>query len=256
MRVIDLSVPVEPSVGEPVPVEIDFVSHADGADILGKPAGLDRNAFPDGMAISLEHVRLTSHSGTHVDAPAHYGPVVEGKPARTIDEMPLDWFIGPGVLLDLDNGTTDVITLPELQSTLDAIGHPLSPGEIVLINTGADKRWNTAEYFTDFRGVDRDATKFMVEAGVKVIGIDSFGFDAPFHQMLDNYQTQGAAALWPAHLYGREREYCQIERMTNLTAIGRSTGFTVICLPIKVAKAGAGWVRAVAVIDDETEQEQ
>lgn len=253
MRIVDLSVPVEPSVGEPVPVEIDFVSHADGADILGKPAGLDRTAFPDGMAISLEHVRLTSHSGTHVDAPAHYGPVVEGKPGRTIDEMPLDWFIGPGVLLDLDNGTTEVITLPEVQSHLDAIGHQLSPGEIVLINTGADQRWNTPEYFTAFRGVDRDATKFLVESGIKVIGIDSFGFDAPFHQMLDNYQTKGAAALWPAHLYGREREYCQIERMTNLTAIGRPTGFTVICLPVKVAGAGAGWVRAVALIDEENE---
>ncbi|WP_432946257.1 cyclase family protein [Kribbella sp. CA-253562] len=252
MRVIDLSVPVEPSPSEPVPVEIDFVSHADGADILGKPAGLDRTAFPNQMAVSLEHVRLTSHTGTHVDAPAHYGPICAGERARTIDELPLEWFVGPGVLLDLDTGSEDVVSVAEVEAELQRIGHQLSPGDIVLINTGADARWGSPSYFTDFRGVGRDATAYLVERGVKVIGIDSFGFDAPFHRMLRDYtEGGGPAALWPAHLYGREREYCQIERLTNLTGIGRSTGFTVVCLPVKLAGAGAGWCRAVAIVDEQ-----
>ena len=251
MRVVDLSVPVEPSVSEPVPVEIEFVSHAEGADILGKPAGLDRTAFPDGMAISLEHVKLTSHTGTHIDAPAHYGPLCEDKPARTIDQLPLEWFIGPGVLLDLADGSEDVVSVEDIRAALRKIDHELSPGDIVLLNTGASALWGRPEYFTSFRGVSRAATEFLVEAGIKVIGVDSFGFDAPFARMLAAYQAGGGqAALWPAHLYGREREYCQIERLANLDQIGRATGFTVICLPVKVARAGAGWCRAVAVIDD------
>jgi kynurenine formamidase len=252
MRLIDLSVPVEPSAGEPIPVVIDFVSHADGADILGKPAGLDRTAFPDQMAVSLEHVTLTSHTGTHVDAPAHYGPTCAGERARTIDELPLEWFIGPGVLLDLATGSEEVVSAAEIEAELQRIGHRLSPGDIVLISTGADARWGLESYFTDFRGVSRDATAYLVERGVKVIGIDSFGFDAPFHRMLRNYTNGGGPeSLWPAHLYGREREYCQIERMTNLTGIGRSTGFTVLCLPVKLAGAGAGWCRAVALIEEQ-----
>jgi kynurenine formamidase len=252
MRLIDLSVPVEPSAGEPIPVVIDFVSHADGADILGKPAGLDRTAFPDQMAVSLEHVTLTSHTGTHVDAPAHYGPTCAGERARTIDELPLEWFIGPGVLLDLATGSEEVVSAAEIEAELQRIGHRISPGDIVLISTGADARWGLESYFTDFRGVSRDATAYLVERGVKVIGIDSFGFDAPFHRMLRNYTNGGGPeSLWPAHLYGREREYCQIERMTNLTGIGRSTGFTVLCLPVKLAGAGAGWCRAVALIEEQ-----
>jgi kynurenine formamidase len=252
MKVIDLSVPLEPSAGEPVPVAIEFVSHAEGADILGRPAGLDRTAFPGSMAVSLEHVRLTSHSGTHVDAPAHYGPTCAGAPARTIDELPLEWFIGPGVLLDLATGSDEVVSAAEVEAELHRIGHRLSPGDIVLIHTGADSRWGSAGYFTDFRGVSRDATAYLVERGVRVIGVDSFGFDAPFHRMLASYRDGGGPdALWPAHLYGREKEYCQIERMTNLTGIGRARGFTVVCLPVKLAGAGAGWCRAVALIDEE-----
>jgi kynurenine formamidase len=255
MRVIDLSVPLEPSAGEPVPVAIEFVSHAEGADILGKPAGLDRTAFPGGMAVSLEHVRLTSHSGTHIDAPSHYGPTCAGARARTIDELPLEWFVGPGVLLDLATGSEDVVSAGEVDAELHRIGHRISPGDIVLIHTGADSGWGSPSYFTDFRGVSRDATEYLVRRGVRVIGVDSFGFDAPFHRMLASYRNgAGPDALWPAHLYGREHEYCQIERMTNLTGIGRDRGFTVVCLPVKLAGAGAGWCRAVALIEEEDAQ--
>lgn len=251
MKVIDLCVPLEPSTSEPVPVVIEFVSHAEGADILGLPAGLDRSAFPDGMAVSLEHVRLTSHSGTHVDAPSHYGPICAGQRARTIDEMPLEWFVGPGVFLDLATGSDDVVSVDEVDAELRRIGHRISPGDIVLIHTESDSTWGSASYFTEFRGVSRDATAYLVERGVRVIGVDSFGFDAPFHRMLAAYRNGGGPdALWPAHLYGREHEYCQIERMTNLTSIGRTSGFTVVCLPVKLTGAGGGWCRAVALIDE------
>src|SRR5262245_58905716 len=107
MRMIDLSITLEPTPAEPVPVEISYIDHAMGADILGGPAGIDRRSFPDGLGLSLEHVRLTSHSGTHVDAPAHYGPTSEGAPARTIEELPLDWFFRPGVVIDCPVGVSD-----------------------------------------------------------------------------------------------------------------------------------------------------
>ncbi|GHC88085.1 cyclase family protein [Streptomyces flavofungini] len=251
MRFVDLSVMVEPTASEPVPVEIEFVSHAEGADILGRAGGIGREEFPDRLGISLEHVKLTSHSGTHVDAPAHYGPFSEGKRARTIDELPLEWFYGPGVLLHCDTGAKEPVSAQEVETELKRIGHTLAPGDIVLINTGADRLWGSAEYFTDFRGVTREATAYLVEHGVKVMGVDSFGFDAPFSRMLAAYQASGdQAELWPAHVYGREREYCHIERLSNLTAISRPTGFTVACFPIKLKDAGAGWSRVVAMVEE------
>uniref|UniRef100_A0AAU2VCA6 Cyclase family protein n=1 Tax=Streptomyces sp. NBC_00003 TaxID=2903608 RepID=A0AAU2VCA6_9ACTN len=252
MRFVDLSVAVEPSPSEPVPVEITYVTHAEGADLLGGPAGLDRRHFPDGKGLSLEHVTLTSHTATHVDAPAHYGPLCEGKTARTIDAMPLEWFHGHGVLLNCTNASERPVSEHDVRSELDRIGYQIRPGDIVLLHTGADRLWGTPEYFTDFRGVTREATACLVEQGVRVIGVDSFGFDAPFQKMLADYQASGDQdALWPAHFYGREREYCQIERLANLTSIGRSHGFTVSCFPIKVKDAGAGWSRVVAMVPED-----
>ncbi|MHC5609967.1 MAG: cyclase family protein [Nostoc sp.] len=252
MKLIDLSVTMEPTEGEPVPVQIEYVNHEEGADLLGKPAGIDRTAFPSGMGLSIEFVKLTTHSGTHIDAPAHYGPLCEGQTAKTIEDLPLDWFFHNGVLIDCSEKHTDKpINSAEIQQKLALMEYNIKPFDIVLLRTGADRYWGKAEYFTTFRGVTREATEWLVLRGVKVIGIDSFGFDAPFHRMLEEYkEKQQSNVLWPAHLYGREREYCQIERLTNLDKIPVNTGFTVACFPIKVRNCGAGWSRVVAIVND------
>ena len=250
-RIVDLSLTVEPNESEPVPVQIERISHAVGGDLLGKPGGITREAFPGGIGLSLEHVSLVTHAGTHVDAPAHYGPLSEGRPARTIDELPLDWFFGHGVLLDCRGPEREPIDRPELEARLASIGYALKPLDIVLIRTDADRLWGTPAYFTSFRGLTREATAFLVTQGVKVIGVDTFGFDAPFDQMLENYNRSGdPGALWPAHMYGREREYCQIERLARLADIERPYGFKVACFPVKLRGCGAGWSRVVAVVED------
>ncbi|MCA2693152.1 MAG: cyclase family protein [Microcystis sp. M015S2] len=255
MRLIDLSLTLEATPSEPVPVEIEYIDHARGADILGQPIGIDRNAFPEKMGLSLEYVRCTTHSGTHIDAPHHYGVLCEGKPAKTIDELPLDWFFHPGVRLDCRRDSVDQsVGVSEIQEQLREINYRLKPFDIVLLYTGAEEKWGEPEYFTHFRGVSREATAWLIEQGIKVIGVDSFGFDPPFGQMLDRYRQQKRQdVLWPAHFYGRQREYCQIERLTNLAKIPVSTGFTVACFPIKVRGCGAGWSRVVAIVPESSD---
>lgn len=251
-RMFDLSMPLEPGSGEPVGVEIERVGHAEGADILGKPAGITRDAFPDGLGLSLEHIRLTSHSGTHIDAPSHYGPLCEGAPARDIDALPLNWFFGEGVLLDCRSGPADrPVSRQELEAALDRIDYRLRPGDIVLLQTGGDRWWGTPRYFTDFRGVSKSATAWILDQGIKVVGIDSFGFDAPFHAMLEEYRRSGdPESLWPSHVYGRRKEYCQIERLGNLDQLPGPLGFRVCCFPVKLRGCGAAWSRVVAMVEE------
>src|SRR6185369_1973108 len=97
---------------------------------------------------AIEDVHAITHTGTHVDAPYHYGPTAEGKPARRIDEVPLEWCFAPGVVLDMRHKADgEFITPLDLQAALDRIGHRLQPLDIVLLHTGADKRLYGREYF-------------------------------------------------------------------------------------------------------------
>ena len=252
MRIVDLSLTMDSTVSEPAPVTVEYISHEEGARILGRPLKLGPQDWPDGMAISTEQVSLTSHSGTHMDAPLHYGPVCEGRPSRSIEALPLEWLFRDGVVIRLPGDPAlGPITASEVQGKLGLMGYSLKHYDIVLLETGADRLWGTPEYFTDFRGVTREATDWITRQGVKIIGVDSFGFDPPFHAMLKNYQeSQDKDALWPAHTFGRKREYCQIERLARLEQLPSSWGFKVACFPIKIKNAGAGWARVVAIYMD------
>lgn len=252
MRMLDLSQPVSVNLGEPAPVAIDVLTHEVGASILGASHGLSAADFPDGHAISMETVTLTTHTATHVDAPLHYSPLCEGRPAKSIDMLPLDWFFGPGVVLhfepDPDRGP---VTGEEMRSALSRLPLTIDAGTIVLCDVGAARLWGQKEYFTHFRGIAPDALEELLNLGVRVIGTNAFGLDSPFKRMLDAYQdTKDKSVLWPAHVLGRRREYCQIERLGRLDLLPRAYGFYVSCFPIRLENCGAAWTRAVAIFDD------
>ena len=63
------------------------------------------------------------------------------------------------------------------------------------------------------------------------------------------FMTGNNQYLWPAHFYGREKEYCHIERLSNLDKIPMDYGFKICCFPIKLKGMGAAWIRAVAIIE-------
>lgn len=259
MGIIDLSSPVDATAYEPDPVVHDVLSPREGAlhmcsemrDHFG--IDFDPDELPDGEFLSLDRITLTTHTGTHVDAPSHYGSRASygtGRP-RHIDEMPLDWFHRPGMVLDLTDTGPDTIGAERLEKEFARIGRRPAPMDIVLLNTGADRRFGTAEYFTTFAGLDGPAVHLLLDLGVKVIGTDAFSLDAPFGAIIRQFQQTGnRSVLWPAHVAGRSREYCQIERLANLDALPAPFGFTVSCLPVKIVGAGAGWTRAVAIVED------
>ncbi len=229
-------------------MSVDLLDHRTGATVLG----LTPEDFPDGMAISNETVTLTTHTGTHMDAPLHYGPTSGGQPAKSIDQVPLEWCLGRGVRLDLRHVPPgDGITVDHLLAATDEARCILRPGDIVLLWTGADRLWGSAEYLTTFPGLTGKGTAFLVEHGVRTIGIDAWGLDRPAATMIAEYRRTGdREVLWPAHLYGRTREYLQLEKLANLGRLPRPTDFTVCCFPVSLAGAGAGWTRVVAIVDE------
>ncbi len=247
-RFIDLSVPICATPSEAGPVVITPLSHRDAPRVLG----LTPEDFPDGMAISNEEVTLTTHTGTHMDAPLHYGPLSDGQPARSIDAVPLEWCFGRGVRLDLRyHRPGEGIDADDIRNAVEQSGTRLQSLDIVLIWTGSDRLWGTSAYLAQYPGLTREAVAYLLNQGVRVIGIDAWGLDRPMEAMLADYRRSGdRTRLWPAHLYGREREYCQLEKLANLQALPRSYGFTVACFPVSIREAGASWTRVVAIVEE------
>jgi kynurenine formamidase len=236
--------------------EIEYLNHQDTvAGMLTYFPGARPEDLPDGEGWALEWVRLTTHCGTHMDAPYHYASTMDnGQRAITIDEVPLEWCFQPGVKLDfraLPDGY--VVTPDDIDAELKRIGHTLSPLEIVVVNTSAGNRYGQDDYLARGCGMGRDATLHLLRQGVRVTGTDAWSWDAPFTHTARRYaETGDASIIWEGHKAGREIGYCHIEKLHNLEALP-ATGFRISCFPHKIHAASAGWTRAVAIIDDPEE---
>ncbi|MGD8228921.1 MAG: cyclase family protein [Desulfobacteraceae bacterium] len=253
---IDLSLSIEPDLPsdpEMMIPKIDYLDHAQGAEQMQEFfPGVKKDQLPGGLGWAVEFLTLTTHSGTHLDAPYHYHPTMDkGKEALTIDEIPLDWCFNDGVVLDFrQKNDGERITVADLETELARIDYEIKPLDIVLIQTGADEFWGTQEYLVKGAGMDRESTLYLLEKGVKVVGIDAWSWDRPLPFLAKEFKESGdPTVIWEAHFAGIEVGYCHMEKMANLSAIGRPHGFTVCCFPIKIKGASAGWTRPVAILD-------
>src|SRR5713226_2309923 len=210
-KFIDLSLTLDDVPSERVPVTIRYTDHRAGAHQMAGIFGVAADAFPDGLGWAGEEVTLITHAGTHMDAPWHYGPLSEGSPARYIDQVPLEWCYGPGVVLDMRHKADgEEIDVREVRMALDNLDHKAGPSDIVLIMTGADRYWTQPDYPERGSGLGWEATRWLVQQGVRIIGTDAWGLDRPFGAMRREYErNKSVQAIWPAHFAGRDREYCQ-----------------------------------------------
>lgn len=251
LRVIDLSVSLDNDSKEPYPPKITYESHEEGAVSGARIFGLETKDFPEEKAWAVETITLTTHTGTHVDAPYHYAETSEGKRARTIDELPLEWFLGDGVLLNFsDKPNGYELSTEDLKQKLVEIGYILKPFDIVLIRSDADKNYYKENYFQSHVGVSAEATHWLIDQGIKVMGTDGWGWDIPFDiQAKDYINNPRDGVLWAAHFVGKEKEYCQIEKLANLDQLPQPYGFKVSVFPVKIKGASGGWARPVAIFN-------
>ena len=252
MKIFDLSVPTEESPSEPLPVKVTHESHQESAELMANFFGAPTSDLPEGLGWANDSVVLNAHSGTHVDAPWHYYPTCGGVRARTIDEMPLEWFFGDGVVFDVTHLPNGGLVQPaDLEDALSPTNYNLKAGDIALIRTDADKTWGYQEYFDTGIGMTADSTRWLIEQGIRVMGTDAWGWDQPFKSMKERYQkTKDPSVIWEAHRVGRELEYCHIEKLANLRLLPRPNGFKVACFPVKLTGGSAGWTRVVAIFED------
>lgn len=264
MKIIDLSLPIDEKAFEVHHVDIERTSHKAGVEkfnrvIMGKTLKgkiqyllgkriLKKEDLPDEEFLSLEVVHSPVHVGTHLDYSFHYGSQSEGRTAKTSEEVPLEYCMQAGVRLDLrQKKPNEVITAEDIKAALAKINYQLKPLDIVLLHTGADKFYGSPKYFSDYPGVDISTIDYLLDRGVKIFGVDTMGIDRPYRFMLKEFLEQ-KKPLYPAHFYGRKREFIHIERLANLDKLPSAFGFKIACFPVKIKQTGAAWARVVAIL--------
>lgn len=255
MNIIDLSIPIEHGLPSDPPIQIPQIEYCNHKDTAEQMAGFFKGCtvadLPEGNGWAIEFLRLSTHSGTHLDAPYHFYPTQNGgERAYTIDEVPLEWCIGNGVKVDFsDKPDGYKVTAEDVASYFANLGYTPKDGDIVLLQSGAANRWGKAEYLMAGVGMSYGATMWLLDHGVKVVGTDGWSWDVPLPIEGEEFSRTGdASILWEGHRVGRDKTYCHIEKLTNLDKLP-TTGFTVNCLPVSIKAASAGWCRAVAIMD-------
>jgi kynurenine formamidase len=259
-RLIDISVALRAGIASDPPnmlPKIDYVDHHMSAPRMADYMGVRVDQLPEGEYAAVENVQISTHNGTHLDAPYHYfsrmneRTVPGGEPSWRIDEVPLEWCFQPAVKLDFRHLPDGYVATPgDVAAELKRIGHTLRPLEIVVVNTAAGARYGQDDFIDRGCGMGRDATLWLLEQGVRLVGTDAWSWDAPFsHTRRRVAETGDASLIWEGHRAGREIGYSHLEKLSNLEALP-GDGFQIVCFPVKVHRASAGWTRAVAIVEE------
>jgi len=211
MRIVDLSHTVSPNM----PVY----------------PGTEQPIFITGCSIEKigfleKKITMYSHTGTHVDAPAHLI-----KDATTLDLLAIEHFHGSALMLNFENDKSKTINV----SSLEPYEKEIEKIDFLLIHTGWSKYWGTEKYFSDYTVLSLEAANWLSKFQLKGLGLDTISADI---SETDDY---------PIHKILLKKNTIIIENLINLLSLPISI-FTFSCFPIKFEDADGSPVRAVAYV--------
>lgn len=187
-----------------------------------------------GFEFATNNILINEHGGTHTDATYEFDP--NGK---YINDMPLEYYYGPAVCLDVSHVSPDgYITPRDLEAALEKSRQVLEKGDIVLLYTGHyNRKFGTDEWLTRYTGLNYEGAKWLAERGVVNIGIDSPSIDNPKDER------------YSGHLICREYGISNTENLINLDQVA-GMRFLYFGLPLKIREGTGSPIRAVALFID------
>jgi kynurenine formamidase len=257
---IDLSIYLENEVlSDPPPLapKITYQKHQDTLhEFMAMIPGTTAEDYPDGEAAAAEWVTMTTHSGTHLDAPYHFHSTMDAKNGEkkasiTIDEVPLEWCFQPGVKLDFRHFPDGyVATAADVEAELQRIGHVLQPLDIVVVNTRAGSRYGHNDFVSGRlrHGLRGDHVPAGARRAPDRHRRLELGRAVLVHREEDRRDRRQVADL--GRPQGRPRHRLLPPREAAQPGGAARPRLLHLCFPHKVRRGSAGWTRAVAIVDD------
>jgi len=178
---------------------------------------------------NLSHLSLSSHQGTHLDAPYHFYD-----DGATLDQMPLDRFYGPARLIDLAPGTVLAPSAPLTVDTFAPHADAFQPGSRVIYRTGWDRMFGEERFFTEFPTLTLDAARWIASRGIGLLGMDT---PTPSTDWLECHHI----------LLAKGVEIVIVEGLTNLHLL--PARFRFMGFPLNIKGRDGSPIRAVAEVD-------
>lgn len=172
-------------------------------------------------------IKMTSHTGTHIDAPAHI--FADGKP---LDEFRNETFFGFGLVIDVRKCAGRKITLSDIKAHVKDVNF----SDFLLFRTDWDKKWGTEEYLKDFPVLSKETAEWVTKQDLKGIGFDFLSAD-----MTDSETNEIHKILLGADLV-------VIENMKDLDKVGEKP-FCLVALPMPLVNQDGGSARVMAVLE-------
>ena len=170
-------------------------------------------------------ITFYSHTGTHIDAPAH---LIRG--GKTLDEFDIGHFCGSAMVLNFSGTNIKEITAGDLEPHREQI----SRAEFVLIRTGWSRFWGEDDYFQDYPVLSGDGARWLCSFGLKGLGLDTISAD------------RADTVDFEIHKRFLSRDIIIIENLANLDRLAPNSSFLFSCFPLKFKGADGSPVRAVA----------
>jgi len=194
--------------------------------------GTEPPVFTEGASIPRAGFRelkitLFSHTGTHLDAPAHILPN-----AKTLDQFSIDRFSGTACVVDAEDSAGGVIDLDALDRRAEAV----AAADFVLLRSGWSRHWNTSRYFQGYPILTERAARRLAASDLKGVGVDTISVDA------------ADSTDFPIHRILLGSNVLIIENLANLESLPDSL-FRFSCFPLRIADADGSPVRAIAEIE-------
>ena len=245
MRIIDLTLPINSNMvalpGIPAyekhptrTFPISAMSEQQAENLKG--AGLDIPADLELSNHMLSKLEITTHIGTHIDAPLH---MLEG--AWSIDDIPLEYLVKPGRIVPLDIEPGGIVTAKAIEASGVAIDKSVIP---ILYTGWTENMWNTPDFWNNTIYMHKDAAELVASKGVTAVAIDFFP-EFPFWR--SNIERPKGQPPGHNHKIFLQQNTIIIQMLTNVSAIGTER-FTLSAVPLKLEGLDGSPARVFATV--------